>query len=253
MPCWIDSSQPDPDAAAAFYGGLFGWEFENRDAGRRAEASTSSRRLRGGDVGGDRLAARGRRRPAAWNTYVWVDSADETAAKVARRRRQRADGAVRRLRRRTDGRVRRPAEGAAFCVWQARAAPRRADRQRARLAELQRPLHARPRAARRRSTARSSAGRRLDSSAAAPRSWALPAYGDYLEERDPGLRERMKDVGAPDRFEDVGRVPRPRRGRATPPHWSVTFGVDDADAAAERAAELGGEVIVPPFDAPWVR
>ena len=37
------------------------------------------------------------------------------------------------------------------------------------------------------------------------------------------------------------------------PRWSVTFAVDDADAIAERAAELGGEVTVPPFDAPWVR
>ena len=26
----------------------------------------------------------------------------------------------------------------------------------------------------------------------------------------------------------------------TPAHWSVTFSVDDADVAAERAAELGG-------------
>ena len=33
----------------------------------------------------------------------------------------------------------------------------------------------------------------------------------------------------------------------------MTFAVDDADAIAERAAELGGQVVVPPFDAPWVR
>jgi hypothetical protein len=38
-----------------------------------------------------------------------------------------------------------------------------------------------------------------------------------------------------------------------PPHWSVTFAVDDADATADKAAELGGQVLVPPFDAPWVR
>ena len=29
VPCWVDTSQPDPDAAADFYGGLFGWEFED--------------------------------------------------------------------------------------------------------------------------------------------------------------------------------------------------------------------------------
>jgi hypothetical protein len=33
----------------------------------------------------------------------------------------------------------------------------------------------------------------------------------------------------------------------------VTFGVTDADATAAKAAELGGRVILPPFDAPWVR
>jgi hypothetical protein len=39
----------------------------------------------------------------------------------------------------------------------------------------------------------------------------------------------------------------------TPAHWSVTFAVADTDAAAQKAAELGGKVIVPPFDAPWTR
>ena len=33
----------------------------------------------------------------------------------------------------------------------------------------------------------------------------------------------------------------------------MTFGVDDADATAARAAELGGRVQLAPFDAPWVR
>ena len=33
----------------------------------------------------------------------------------------------------------------------------------------------------------------------------------------------------------------------------MTFAVDDADATAARAEELGGRVIVEPFDAPWVR
>ncbi|MBK0296516.1 VOC family protein, partial [Bacillus sp. S34] len=30
VPSWIDARQPDPDAAQAFYGGLFGWDFEER-------------------------------------------------------------------------------------------------------------------------------------------------------------------------------------------------------------------------------
>jgi len=39
----------------------------------------------------------------------------------------------------------------------------------------------------------------------------------------------------------------------TPPHWSVTFGVDDADATAAKVRQLGGEVVKGPFDAPWTR
>src|SRR5207248_10111222 len=34
-----------------------------------------------------------------------------------------------------------------------------------------------------------------------------------------------------------------------PPHWSVTFAVDDADATAARAEELGGALVAPPMDA----
>jgi predicted enzyme related to lactoylglutathione lyase len=30
VPCWIDTSQPDPAAAIEFYGSLFGWEFVER-------------------------------------------------------------------------------------------------------------------------------------------------------------------------------------------------------------------------------
>jgi predicted enzyme related to lactoylglutathione lyase len=29
VPCWVDTSQPHPEAALPFYGGLFGWEFED--------------------------------------------------------------------------------------------------------------------------------------------------------------------------------------------------------------------------------
>ena len=37
--CFVDTERTDVDAAMAFYGGLFGWSFEERDAGRRAGAS----------------------------------------------------------------------------------------------------------------------------------------------------------------------------------------------------------------------
>jgi uncharacterized protein len=30
VPCWVDTNQPDPQAAAEFCGGLFGWELEDQ-------------------------------------------------------------------------------------------------------------------------------------------------------------------------------------------------------------------------------
>jgi predicted enzyme related to lactoylglutathione lyase len=61
----------------------------------------------------------------------------------------------------------------------------------------------------------------------------------------------MAEAGAPEGFEDVVASIDPPSD--APPHWSVTFAVDDADAVAARASELGGTVVVPPFDAPWTR
>ena len=82
--------------------------------------------------------------------------------------------------------------------------------------------------------------------------WALPAYGDHLEELNPGTRERTAEMGGPTRFEEVVAAVTEITDD-TQPHWDITFGVADADAIAARAAELGGTVLVPPYDAPWIR
>jgi uncharacterized protein len=34
------------------------------------------------------------------------------------------------------------------------------------------------------------------------------------------------------------------------PHWVASFGVEDADRAARKTQELGGEVLLPPTDVP---
>ncbi len=81
----------------------------------------------------------------------------------------------------------------------------------------------------------------------------LPGYGHFLERRDPGLRDRLAEYQAPEGFGDAVAWLAPATGEDSPPRWGVTFTVDDADPTAERAGELGGDVIVPPFDAPWVR
>jgi len=86
-------------------------------------------------------------------------------------------------------------------------------------------------------------------------AWTLPGYGDHLERDDPDVRVRVAELGGPAGFEDVVASinPIPDDQPDTPAGWSVTFGVDDADATAAKAAELGGTVVVAPFDAPWVR
>jgi hypothetical protein len=80
------------------------------------------------------------------------------------------------------------------------------------------------------------------------RSWAIVG-GAVIAPLIIGLE------AAPPGFEDVVATINPIGDDQpdTPAHWSVTFAVEDADAAAAKATELGGEVIVPPFDAPWVR
>jgi uncharacterized protein len=81
VPCWIDTNQPDPEAAVAFYGGLFGWEFEDvTPPGAPVKYFLAS--LRGGPVAGVASQPEGTQRAVGWDTYVWVADADETAAKV---------------------------------------------------------------------------------------------------------------------------------------------------------------------------
>ena len=246
VPCWVDTTQPDPDAAAAFYGGLFGWEMEDVSS---PEARYFLARLRGGDVAGIGGARDGR---ATWNTYVWVEDADETAVKV-----RDAGGSV--LLEPGDigdsGRMAVCADpaGAAFTVWQAKA------HRGAAIVNEHGSLNFNNLHTRDVEGARAFYGAvfgwELLEMGAGFFSWALGGYGDFLEQRNPGNRERMAAAGAPERFEDVVASVAPIADDQpdVAPHWGLTFAVDDADAIAARATELGGRVLVPPFDAPWVR
>ena len=88
----------------------------------------------------------------------------------------------------------------------------------------------------------------FDLGGTAAHMWSRPGYGDHLAQREPGIRERQDDAGAPPGFadaiawlEDIGAGARS--------HWHVTFAVADAAATARRAEELGGTVVVAPYDA----
>ena len=139
VPCWVDTMQPDPEAALPFYSGLFGWEFEDMMP-EGSEGRYFVGRLRGRDVAAVGSIPAGAPPMAMWNTYIWVASADDTAAKA----RGAGGGVVMEPFDVLDsGRmaVLADPEGAVFSVWAGEGPEGCADRQRARLAELQRPRH----------------------------------------------------------------------------------------------------------------
>jgi uncharacterized protein len=79
-PCWVDLGTPDLDAAAAFYGGLFGWSVEE-DENAEQTGGYRQAKLRGKPVAGVMpLMQEGQ--PPAWSTYVSVEDADATTAKI---------------------------------------------------------------------------------------------------------------------------------------------------------------------------
>ena len=81
VPCWIDTEQPDKDAACHFYGSLFGWTFENAMPSE-APGYYLIAQLDGNDVAA--IGMPGSASTAAWNTYVAVDDADAIADAVTR-------------------------------------------------------------------------------------------------------------------------------------------------------------------------
>jgi predicted enzyme related to lactoylglutathione lyase len=265
VPCWVDVSEPDPEVAQDFYGGLFGWEFvdamsegsEGEYFIARGEAKGSSifdlsGEVYAGDVAAVRSIPDAAPPRAMWNTYFWVDSADDTAAKV-----RDAGGEV----------VTAPfdfvdacrmavcadPEGAAFGVWEAKA------HKGAKLvndpgAPVFNGLNTRDVDAAK-SFYGSLFGWQTGPIGGGAEGWTLPGYGDWLErEHHPNLRKQMAEAGAPRGFEDVvGAIIQIADDQPsdTPAHWSVTFATANADETAAKATALGGKVIVAPFNAPW--
>jgi predicted enzyme related to lactoylglutathione lyase len=253
VPCWIDSTQPDPDAAVEFYAGLFGWDLRDQMPAE-APGHYYVARLRGRDVAAIGSAAGD---TAVWNTYIRVDDADETADGV-----RVAGGSVR-----TEpfdvldaGRMAVCADpgGAEFSLWQP------GTRRGAQI--VNEPgtwnwsdLNTRDVEAAKRFYASVfgwEAGD-VDLGFGPATMVRVPGYAEFLERYDPGLRGRHAEAGVPEGFSDSICWMMPMSPDQFPedalPHWHVTFSVDDTDATTERAVELGGAVVTPVFDAGPVR
>jgi uncharacterized protein len=244
VPCWVDTLQPDPEAAMAFYRGLFGWEFSGPGAipgdppGQYFVAT-----VRGRDVAGVGSAPGAGMAPMpAWSTYISVASVDDAVRRVSDAGGTLVAGPMAASPAGTFAAVSDPA-GAVFCVWEPEV------RHGAQLVNE-------------------------------PSAWAM----SMLHTNDPdGAKAFYGDLfgWTPEAFEMGGAegtlwrlpgyvggepsqpVPRDVVGAMVPiadngsgavmPHWSVDFWIDDADAAASKTPSLGGSVVVAPFDASGFR
>jgi len=256
VPCWVDTFQPDPDSAISFYAQLFEWEIDTQ------MATDSSRKyfvckVRGREVGGVGSQP-SEDVPPDWNTYVLVDSLEEATAKAVE-----AGGSV--ILEPFDwldgGRAAMVADpaGATFCVLEPGA------HRGARLvnepgAWAMSVLNTRDVEGSKRfyGAVFGWGTQTFDAGGGELTIWRLPGYVGGGPEQ-PVARDMVAAM-APitgEGFSDVGQTGlHPLLVRAVEdvgPHWTVNFWTHDADAVAAKAAELGGKVVVPPYDAPGFR
>lgn len=238
VPCWVDTWQPDADAAVDFYKQLFGWEAEDTMP-PDLNGKHYMCRLRGRDVAA--VASRPEKAPPvnAWNTYVWVDDVDATVARI-----EDAGGDV--LKEPFDaldgGRIAIIADpaGAAIGIWQPGAHKG---------AELVNEPGAW--AMSRLSTDDTEGAKRFYGQVFGWESetfglgdaemtlWKVPGYVGGRPEQ-PVSREVVATMG-----------PAGENGEA-PPHWGVDFWIADIDEAVSRAADAGARILSGPYDIPGV-
>ncbi len=224
VPSWVDVGC-DVEKAVVFYGELFAWDYEA--SGDPAETGGYGMfRQSGHDVAG--IGPQQTPGPPFWSTYVTVDDVDAIAAKVTE-----AGGEV----------VMDPMDvldagrmaicqdpgGAFFSVW--------APGEHVGAGLVNEPV--------------SLSWNELNTrDLEGAKAFYGAVFGWACDTQDMGGGMTYTEVkldGNPvaGMMDMTGRVP-----DEVPPHWLVYFAVDDTDAIAERANQLGGAVMVPPTDIP---
>jgi predicted enzyme related to lactoylglutathione lyase len=223
-PNWVDLQTTDQAAAKAFYGGVFGWTYDDQpmDAG----AVYSIAKIGDGQVAAiapqsPELKAAGA--PALWNTYLAVDSVDDATAKVAA-----AGGTV----------AMEP-----FDVMDAGRMSFVLDPSGAPVALWQAGQHIG-------ATLVNEPGTVTWNELITDNPAAVSFYEQVL-----GLTTTTVDMGEGKYTmfqvggkEVGGSMPPPMAG--VPNHWQVYFAVADADATAAKIKQLGGSIVAEPFDTP---
>ena len=239
VPCWVETLQPDVQAALDFYAPVFGWEFTGPgEMPGDPPGHYFVGRLKGRDVAGVGSLLDQRHRPS-WVTYVRVESTDDVVKKV-----EHAGGKV------LDGPVDAPPagrfavlsdpSGAVVCAWEA------GTREGAQL--VNEP------GAWAMSTLHVADIEEAKSFYGTVFGWEPEQFGPVTLWRLPGYVGGEPRQPVP---RDVVGVMAPiaagANGAAAQPRWSVDFWIADADAATARAAALGGSVIMAPHDTPGFR
>jgi predicted enzyme related to lactoylglutathione lyase len=236
VPCWVDTWQPDADAAMNFYTQIFGWETEDTMP-EGVDGKHYMCRLRGRDVAAIASRPEGAPDVTAWTTYVWVDDVDSIVAKA-----KDAGGSV--LVAPFDaldgGRIAVIADpaGAAIGAWQPGAH---------RGAQLVNEPGA-----------YSMSGLMTPDPEGAKRfypevfGWEIKTFemGDdeLVMWTVPGFVGGEPQQPVP---RDVAATMLPTsNGDAPPPQWSVDFWIADLDEAAAKIPGLGGRVLAEPYDIP---
>lgn len=222
VPSWVDAGVPDTDAAAAFYGGLFGWELDPADD---ATGGYRQARLRGKAVAG--FGPQMGPGLPFWATYIATDDVEATASRVLD-----AGGEV--LMAPMDvmdfGRmaVFLDDAGTAISAWQAGTHPG------AQLVNEPGTL----------------CWNELTTRDPDKAKAFYPAVFGWTWTDNPMDDQTTYTEWQVDGRSIAGMMPMvgPMWPDEIPNHWMVYFATDDTDAACAKVTELGGSVPVPPFD-----
>jgi uncharacterized protein len=227
-PCWVDLTAPDVDASKAFYGEVFGWQFEDTapEYGGYVNATSDGHRVAGITPRMPEMQG-----PDVWTTYISSADAEATAAAVT------AAGGTVLMPAMAVGEIGSMAmaadpAGAVFGIWQPGS--------HLGFAKYNEP-----------GSVTWDENHSKDFAATTPFyetvfGWTMDKTSDTDQFRYyQGQVDGNTVVGLMD---SANSLP-----AEVPSHWAVYFSVPDADEAAATITRLGGTVVSGPEDTPFGR
>ena len=216
--CWVDLGTNDAAGAKAFYGGLFGWEFDDLPTGEKGTYSTC--RLDGRAVAGLYDQAE---RPG-WGSYISVEDVDR---ETGRARELGAEVMVEPFDTPGGGRVATVRDPAGAVVSLSQPGTNFG-------AELVNQDGA------------WTWNELVSADLPAGAKFYTQLFGWTAEDLPGAFPRTSFTLG--DLLVGGGHAPAPQEDPA--PRWTLTFWVPDADEAAATVQKLGGKVLLPPMDIP---